>query len=109
MCNSCQIKIGQAADVQAGVAGISLNGVMNESFSSLLAWAWCINEEKVKAAFKSAAAMDIDDSDLPVLIKANIQGTDVKIHKVNFKDLVKRIRFTQAERDNASCKVMLTR
>lgn len=109
MCNSCNIKIGETSELIFGVSGIPLKGVMNDSFASLLPWAWCINEDKVKAAFKDQAGLDITETDMVTLVKANLSGNDVKVHRVNFKDLIKGIRFTQEERDNASCKIMLTR
>ena len=109
MCNSCRVKIGQASDITPDVSGIPLNGVMNDNLASILSWAFCINEDKVKQAFKSAAGLDISEDDILTLAVANQNGSDVKVHNVNFVDIVKGIRFTQAERETASCKVMLTR
>lgn len=109
MCYSCSVKIGEAKDLTPDVAGIALNGVMNDNLASIITWAWCINEDKVKAAFKSAAGLDVSDNDLITLSRAHQLGNDVKVYKVNFLDVVKGIKFTQVERDNASCKVILTR
>lgn len=74
----------------------------------MLAWAWCINELKVKAAFKAKTGLDIDEKDFPTLVKARTTGADIAVHKVNFLDIVNGISFTQDERDKASCKIILT-
>lgn len=108
MCG-CSVKIGSAKDVKPGVSGIPLNGVLNDSFPALLSWGFCINPDKVKAAFKAKAGLDIADGDLLTLVKAHQLGNDLKVHKVNFLDVIRNVQFTQAERDTASCKVMLTR
>lgn len=108
MCG-CSVKIGSAKDVKPGVSGIPLDGVMKDSFPALLSWGFCINPDKVKAAFKEKAGLDISDDDLITLVRANQLKNDVKVYKVNFLDIIRNVKFTQAERDNASCKVMLTR
>lgn len=108
MC-SCSIKTGSKIDLKPGMVGISMDGVMNDNFASLLSWAWCINPEKVKAAIKSAAGLDISDDNLVTIVKAHQLGNDVKVFKVNFLKTIKGINFTQDEIDKSSCKVMLTR
>lgn len=109
MCGSCGVKLVNKKDLPAGVMGIALDGVMNDNFPSLLSWAWCVNENKVKAAFKSNTGMDISDADFVNLAKVHKLGNDVKGYKVNFLDLLNSIIFTQAERNNASCPYNFTR
>lgn len=109
MC-SCNVKIGSKSDVIPGkVAGIPLKGVMKSDFFTLLAWANCINPQKVKDAFKAKAGLDITENDFPRLVKAHVAGADIAVHNVSFLDIVKGISFTQAERNKPSCEVILTR
>lgn len=107
MC-SCSYTIGSKSDVIDGMVGIPLNGVRNNDFYTSLAMAWCQNPDKVKAAFKAQAGLDIDADDFPTLAKGHTSGNDVKVYKVDFMQLIRGINFTQAERDNASCKIILT-
>lgn len=109
MCASCGVKVIQVADLQPGVVGIPLNGVMNDNFASLLSWAWCINQNKVKAIFKAKAGLEISESELPQIAKIHNNGNDVKGYNVNFLDIINGIYFTQAERNNASCPYNFTR
>ena len=108
MCG-CSAKIVSAKDLQSGVIGIPLNAVMNDDFPALLSWAWCINSVKVQEAFKSKAGLEISESEFPMIAKIHQNGNDVKGYKVNFLDVVNKINFTQAERDNASCPYNFTR
>lgn len=107
MCN-CRIKIGTLADTSEQVVGIPLNGVLNNDFFSIIAWGWCINNAKVKAAFK-AIGMDVDADDFPTLVEAHAAGTDVKAYGVDFLKLVTNIDFTQEEMEKASCSTILIR
>lgn len=109
MCQACSVRVGKKTDLQSGDVGISLDAVINDSFPSLLSWAWCINPEKVKAEFKAKTGLDIADNNLVTIVKAHKLGNDVKVYKVNFLDLIKGITtFTDEERKNAECKIMLT-
>lgn len=109
MCGSCGIKVVQATDLKPGVVGIPLNGVMNDSFASLLSWAYCINPDKVKAVFKASTGLDISESELANLAKAHANGNDIKGYGVNFLTVINGIYFTHAERSNASCPYNFTR
>lgn len=109
MCMACGIKVVSKSDLKAGVVGIPLNSIMADNFPSLLTWAWCINSNKVIAAFKSKTGLDISDSDFGTLATAHQNKNDVKVHGVNFLDLIKSISFTHAERSNASCPYNVTR
>lgn len=108
-CSQAKVKIGPKSDVVAGqMVGIPLNGVLRNDFFTLIAWAWCINPEKVKAAFKAQTGLDIDDKDFATLVKASASGADFAVHKVKFIDVVNSIYFTPEERNQASCKILLT-
>lgn len=109
MC-SCSVKVGSKSDVIPGqITGIPVNGVLKKDFFTLLAWAWCINEDKVKAAFKQQSDLDIDSNDFVTLVKGHESGNDVKVHGVDFMKLITDLKFTQDEMEKASCKTILTR
>lgn len=109
MCASCGYKVVQTSHLQPGVVGIPLNGVMNDNFASLLSWAYCINPDKVKFAFKSSTGLDISESEFANLAKIHANGNDVKGYGVNFLNVINGISFTHAERSNASCPYNFTR
>lgn len=109
MC-SCSVKVGTKQDVIPGqVTGIPFVGVMKNDFFTLLSWAWCINSEKVKKAFKDQANMDISADDFPKLVKGYETGADQKGFGVNFKSIVTNIRFTNEELQKASCTTIITK
>lgn len=103
MCSACGNKIVAKSDLPSGTVGIPLNGVMNDNFGSLLSWAYCINPQKVKNAFKEKTGLEISENEFPSLLKTHNNGNDVKGYKVNFLTLLNDINFTHAERANASC------
>lgn len=107
MCD-CQIPIGDLKSISAGTTGIPLQGVMNNDMKALIVWAWCINQNKVKQAFKDAINEDITESSLPDIIKVHNDGNDVKQYKINFYHLVRSIKFTPDEINKASCNYKLT-
>jgi hypothetical protein len=100
MCE-CTANIKEATQ---GVVDLSLQKIISEDFSSLITWAWCINSQKVIDVFKAATGLNISISDLPTLINANKLGNDLKIYKVNFVDVIKKINFSASERQNSACK-----
>lgn len=108
MC-SCNLPIVEEGEVPADVAGIPISAVMKESFYALISWAWCINPQKVKDAFKAKTGMDIEQKNLVTLVKANLLGNDIKKYRINFKDIVTGIRFTDAEYKKSECSVNLVR
>lgn len=108
MCSSCGVKIVAESNLGPGVYGVPLKAVMKDNFAALLMWGWCINENKVKDQFKAQAGLDISDSNLENIIKAHELGNDLKGYNVNFADVLRSVRFSQVERDNATCKVKLT-
>lgn len=101
----CFCNIASKNKVKPGITPIPASGVANEDFGALLALAWCQNSEKVQKAFKSRTGMDINSEDLIVLVQANSKGADIEKYKVNFKDIVKGIKFTQEERNKAVCTI----
>lgn len=105
MCD-CKFKIGKKGSLPSGIIGIPLETI--DSFPSSLLLGWCMNEDKVKAAFKSKTGLNVDQNDLGILIKAHKNGSDFKQYKVSFLDVINAITFTQLERDNSSCKYMVT-
>ena len=109
MCSACSNKIVHKANLQPGTVGIPLDAVMNDNFSALLPWAYCINPAKVKDAFKSKTGLDISESELVSIAKIHNNGNDVKGYSINFLNLLNDINFTHAERANASCPYNFTR
>lgn len=108
MC-ACTLPVVEEGNVPADVAGLPMSAIMKDSFYVLLTWAWCINEQKVKAAFKAKTGLDIEQKNLVTLVKANMLGNDIKKYRVNFKDIVTGIRFTNEEYQKSECKVNLVR
>jgi len=101
----CTANIASKNNVKQGVKAIPASGVVNDNIASLLALAWCQNEDKVKAAFREKAGMEISSKDLITLAKAHQSENDKKNFNVNFMDILKGINFTQAERDKATCTI----
>lgn len=104
----CLCNISDANNVPNGIIGIPLKGIINDDFNVNLTYAWCLNSDKVIAAFKAATGLDITIEDMPTLIKARNNANDLKLYNVNFNDIVKNIFFTDAEKRNASCLVNFT-
>lgn len=108
MCR-CSLSVTDANNIPEDVTGIPLNGVMQENFAALLSWAWCINPDKVVAAFKAATGMEISSDDLLSLAKVHANGNDVKQYNVNFNKVIMGIPFTPDEYKKSECKVKLVR
>lgn len=109
MCDACNIPVGDLKSISSGVTGIPLAGVMNDEFAPLLVWAFCINAQKVKDAFKAIIKEDIDESKLNQLIKVHNDGNDVREYKINFLHFLNGIHFTTDEINQASCTYKLTK
>ena len=105
MCFACSANISRSNNVPAGVTAIPVVGILNDNIGSLLALAWCQNSDKVKAAFKAKTGLTISQSELAVLAKAHSSGNDLKLYGVNFLDVLSGIKFTQSERDKATCTI----
>lgn len=107
MCG-CNVQIGSAASLQPGIIGIPLNGVLNDDMAPVLTWAWCINQDKVKAQFKKDTGLDISEEDFSQLVTGHKNGNDVKNYGISFLQVIANTPFTFQERENASCKLKLT-
>lgn len=101
----CSSNISSSKNVKPGIIAIPAYGVVNDNIGALLALAWCQNPVKVQQAFKAATGMDISSNELIILAKAHQNGNDIKKYNVNFLDVLKGIKFTQAERDKATCTI----
>lgn len=104
MCQSCKVQFGDSS-IKAGIINIPFKGIVNDNLPAYLVWAFCINPDKVKSAFKEVTGENITEDTLPDIIKVHQDGNDIKNYGVNFFNLVKAIKFTQSEMDNATCKV----
>lgn len=72
-------------------------------------FAWCINPDKVRNAFKPYG-LDIKNiSDLKIIADTIASGNDLKVYKVSFASVLNGIKFTQDEYKNASCQILLTK
>lgn len=109
MCGcSAKFKIGSA-----GTTGFSqfvaIQPLLNNNPLVTFDFAWCINPDKVKAAFKPYGLDITGMQDLQALAAAAGNGNDIKMYNVSFMNVVTGINFTQAEYENASCQILLTK
>lgn len=109
MCGcSANFKVGNPGEI--GYSEFApLNLLLNNDPYTLLDFAWCINPQKVKDAFKPYGLEIKSKDDIKTVAMAASNGNDQKAYNVNFMNVIKSIDFTQPEWQNASCQILLTK
>lgn len=107
MC-SCSWKIG-STDTPGYSQYVPMDPLLKDVPLVKIDFAWCINPDKVKAAFSPYGLNISNKNDLKIIADSISAGTDLKAYNVSFLSVINNIKFTQAEYDNASCQILLTR
>ncbi|KKQ35802.1 MAG: hypothetical protein US53_C0070G0001 [Candidatus Woesebacteria bacterium GW2011_GWA1_37_7] len=110
MC-ACKFRVGKITDATTGDYKnfILANAFVKDDFESQLDFIFCTNPQKVRDAFKPLGLEIKNEKDLKVLVNAHKQGLDKKEFGKDFRDVALSIFLTQAELNNASCKIMFVK
>lgn len=113
-CAACSFKIGSSQTLNTPII-LAVNDVAAYKTRDIMLCIYSASPEKFKAAYRNVKLNDSPISDEIIDMKSvenlaiiHDAGNDVKMFKVDFLKIAQNIKHTQAELENATCKIGLT-